>query len=95
MVGSRDCSALLAGVHKQVDLVGAALDDAGRDDVPVNGVLCFVQADWPLIGGAFEIEGLHVLWPRRAVSLVESHGPLDAGSIDRIHRSLATVFPSA
>lgn len=95
MVGSRNCSALLAGVHKQVDLVGAALDDAGLDDVPVNGVLCFVQADWPLIGGAFEIERLHVLWPRRAVSLVQSPGPLDAESIDRIHRRLATAFPSA
>lgn len=95
MVGSRNCSALLAGVHRQVDLVGTALDDAGLDDVPVTGVLCFVQADWPLIGGAFQIEGLHVLWPRRAGSLVQSPGPLDAGSIDRIHRRLATAFPSA
>ncbi|WP_348590670.1 nuclease-related domain-containing protein [Sanguibacter sp. 25GB23B1] len=95
MVGSRNCSALLAGVHKQVDLVGSALADAGLDDVPVTGVLCFVQADWPLIGGAFQIEDLHILWPRRAVTLVQSPGPLSTDAIDRIHRRLAEAFPRA
>jgi hypothetical protein len=26
--------------------------------VPVNGTLCFVEADWPLIGGSFSTRGV-------------------------------------
>ena len=49
MVGSRDCSKLVDGVLKQIDVVRGALDNRA----PVVGVLCFVEADWPLIGGSF------------------------------------------
>lgn len=62
----RVCSApqLVEGVLKQVghlrDLVG---------DVPVTGALCFVEADWPLLGGAFATSGIHVLWPKRLAKL--------------------------
>jgi hypothetical protein len=50
-VGSRDCSKLVAGVHKQTDLVGRALAGHGFTEGPIVGMLCFVEADWPLIGG--------------------------------------------
>jgi hypothetical protein len=50
LVGSHDCTKLVDGVLKQVDVVDAAL---ARDDVPIRGVLCFVEADWPLFGGNF------------------------------------------
>src|SRR5690606_29915685 len=46
LVGSRDCTKLVDGVLKQVDVVRGVLGD----DVPVVGVLCFIEADWPLIG---------------------------------------------
>ena len=48
LVGRRDCTKLVDGVLKQVDLVRELVGD-----VPVTGALCFVEADWPLIGGAF------------------------------------------
>ncbi|GAA2725715.1 hypothetical protein GCM10009866_22010 [Cellulomonas aerilata] len=50
---------LVDGVHKQVVLVCAALDAAGHSDVPCRGVLCFVEAKWPLLGGSFVIDGVH------------------------------------
>ncbi|MBW8730123.1 MAG: NERD domain-containing protein, partial [Terrabacter sp.] len=51
----------------QVGLVRTAVDDP---TVAVTGVLCFVAADWPLIGGAFVTRGVHVLWSKRLVELV-------------------------
>lgn len=48
VVGNRDCTRLVDGALKQAELVQHALDDPDTD---VNSVLCFVEADWPLIGG--------------------------------------------
>ena len=95
MVGSRDRSNLVAGARKQVDLVRAALDHAGLAEIPVHGVLCFVEADWPLIGGAFTTGGVHVLWPKKALELVATPGPLNDQRAREIHRSLALAFPPA
>jgi len=57
LVGSRDCTKLVDGMLKQVQVVEAAIGI----HVPVYGVLCFVEADWPLIGGAFRIRGVEVM----------------------------------
>ena len=95
MVGSRDRSNLVAGARKQVDLVRAALDHAGLAEIPVHGVLCFVEADWPLIGGALTTGGVHVLWPRKALELVAKPGPVNDQRTREIHRSLASSFPAA
>ena len=48
LVDGRNRTQLVEGVRKQVRLVKEVL--AGQPDVPVRGVLCFVEADWPLIG---------------------------------------------
>jgi hypothetical protein len=50
-VGSRDCSKLIAGVHKQMSLVRAALEESETCETPMVGMLCFVEGDWPQIGG--------------------------------------------
>ena len=52
LVGRRDCTKLVDGVLKQIDLVREVVGD-----LPVTGALCFVEADWPLIGGAFTTQG--------------------------------------
>ena len=46
MVGGRDKSALVDGVRWQVDCVCKEVPD-----VPVRGILCFVDSDWPLACG--------------------------------------------
>ena len=65
IVGRRDCTQLIDGVSTQVDLVREAVGD-----IPVTGALCFVDADWPLVGGAFTIRGVHVLWPKRLAKVL-------------------------
>ncbi|KJK12975.1 NERD domain protein [Terrabacter sp. 28] len=91
LVGSRDCTKLVDGVLKQVDVVRGLLDA----DVPVHGVLCFVEADWPLIGGAFTTRGVQALWPRRLYPQLEVEGPLAADVIAETHRMLARALPAA
>lgn len=77
LVGRRDCTKLVDGVLKQVELVR---DLAG--EVPVTGALCFVEADWPLIGGAFTTRGVHALWPKRLAKLLtEAGGTVDVAAV--------------
>lgn len=40
IVGSGNCTSLVKGVHKQINLVTDALDRAGLDNVPARGMLC-------------------------------------------------------
>lgn len=91
LVGSRDCSRLVDGVVKQVDVVHGLLGE----DVPVQGVLCFVEADWPLIGGAFVTRGVQALWPRKLYPQLALDGPLGDDRIAEVHRTLARGLPPA
>lgn len=90
-VGSRDCTKLVDGVLKQVDVVRGILGV----DVPVRGVLCFVEADWPLLGGVFSTRGVQTLWPKRLYSQLQADGPLTVNAIADIHRQLAEVLRRA
>ena len=85
LVGSRNCTPVVDGVLKQVAVVRDQLDDS----VPVHGVLCFVEADWPLIGGSFTTRGVEALWPKKLYPRLRSDGPLDVETIATIHRTLA------
>lgn len=77
LVGRRDCTKLVDGVLKQVDLVRDLVGE-----VPVTGALCFVEADWPLIGGAFTTRGVHALWPKRLAKLLtEADGSVDVATV--------------
>jgi hypothetical protein len=91
LVGSRDCTTLVDGVLKQVDVVRTALADA----VPIRGVLCFVEADWPLIGGSFTTRDVQALWPKKLYPQLQAAGPLSAEAIADIHRRLANALPAA
>ena len=91
LVGSRDCTKLVDGVLKQVDVVRGLLDD----DVPVHGVLCFVEADWPLIGGTFTTRGVQSLWPRKLYPKLQAEGPFTADTVAEIHRKLAHALQAA
>jgi hypothetical protein len=95
LVGTRNCTNLVIGLHKQMALVRAALDRSNAQHVPVRGMLCFVEGDWPLIGGAFMIDGLHVLWPKKAAEYLNEPGPLTGEFVEAVHRSLAAAFPPA
>ena len=76
LVNRRDHTPLVGGVLDQIDCVRMVLGN-----VPVTGALCFVEADWPLVGGSFATRGVHVLWPRRlAKLLLDAQGSVDVGA---------------
>ena len=91
VVGSRTCTKLVDGVLKQVDVVKNAIGD----DVPVHAVLCFVGADWPMIGGSFATRGVMVLWPEKLYPLLAADGVMPIEAIEQTHRALATALPPA
>ncbi|WP_442545660.1 nuclease-related domain-containing protein [Arthrobacter sp. KN11-1C] len=86
VVARRDCTKLLDGVLKQLRLVRDLVGD-----VPVTGALCFVEADWPLIRGAFATRGIHILWPQRLAKMLtqETSGNVD---VVAIRESVASRF---
>ncbi|MCP8999141.1 NERD domain-containing protein [Pseudarthrobacter sp. RMG13] len=89
LVGRRDCTKLVDGALKQVDIVR---DHVG--DVPVTGALCFVEADWPLIGGTFATRDVHVLWPIRLAKVLtdQTAGDVDVAAMREL---IASRFKSA
>lgn len=95
VVGSSDRTKLVEGSTWQVAKVRAALDEGGFVDVAAQGVLCFIDADWPLFGGAFTIGGISVLWPKALYERLGAPGPLNDTAVADVHRLLATSFPVA
>lgn len=91
MVGGRRCNPLVEGMHKQLGLVQAVIGH----EVPITGMLVFIDADWPLIGGDFVTRHVRVLWPRKATERILAPGPLTAQRVDELHRLLAKGFPPA
>jgi len=90
MVGGRDRTNLVDGVLGQVERVRAVLAD---ESIEVSGVLCFIEADWPLIGPFFSTRGVRVVSPRRLSKILdEAIGAIDVATVrDRI----AAAFPVA
>lgn len=89
-VGSRDQTKLVDGVIQQVDLVASLVGDA----LPVRGYLCFIEADWPLIGGTFTVRGIDVLWPKKLYTRLATAGPF-AATVAETHDLLAVALPPA
>jgi hypothetical protein len=91
LVGSRDCTKLVEGVLKQVAVVRGIIGEQS----PVHAVLCFVEADWPLMGGAFTIRDVEALWPKRLYARLEAEGQLGPAAIADLHRQLAAALSLA
>lgn len=89
-VGSRDQTKLVEGVLKQVQLVAGIVGDA----LPVRGILCFIEADWPLIGGSFTVRGVDVLWPKKLYSCLAAEAPCSS-IVPEVHDRLAKALPPA
>jgi hypothetical protein len=88
LIGRRDCTKLVDGVLKQVALVRDVVGD-----LPVTGALCFVDADWPLVGAAFSTQGVQVLWPKRLAKLISDSGR--SIEVASVRQTVAEHFPPA
>ena len=49
----------------------------------------------PLLGGDFTARGVHALWPKKLYPKFQAEGPLTAGAISEIHRTLAQALPTS
>jgi hypothetical protein len=63
------------------------------ETIDVSGVLCFIDGDWPLVGGAFSVRGVRVVWPKRLGKILdEATGEVD---VTTVHDRIAAAFPPA
>ncbi len=93
MIGGRDCSKMADNMAWQVDAVIDAL--GGADPIPpVTPVLCFLEADWPLIGAPDEFHGVRLEGPRSIKRLVTATAVLDEAEIVALTAILATALPA-
>jgi len=65
-VKGRDKTSLVDGVLKQKQHVSEAVGD-----IPVAGVLCFVDAEWPLFSDPFTVNGVQVVWPKKLATMLQ------------------------
>lgn len=94
MVGTRDGTKLVDGVLRQVEIVQSMLL-AEHPLIPVHGVLCFLDADWPLIGGDFTARGVYVVWPKKLQKHLQRSGEISPGELTASHQLLAERLPPA
>jgi hypothetical protein len=95
-VGRRDCSRLIAGMAKQV----AAVDEVAGDLVAearaaITPMLCFLDAEWGIFSNGLLIDGVSVVWPRKAIKIVAERGHLTPEQIQSLARRLAARLPQA
>ncbi|MBK8078298.1 MAG: NERD domain-containing protein [Kineosporiaceae bacterium] len=83
------------GMPWQVQKVREVLAAHGGEGVPVTGMLCFVDAEWPPGSGPLVIDDIHVLWPKKIRDHLRRARALDQAGIDHWHRVLAGAFRSA
>ena len=91
-VDGRNCTKLVDGVRWQADRVRSAINEPG---LAVRAMLCFIDADWPLTGGALQTRGVDIVWPRRAERLLMRSGAHDQATVELAHSSLLKTFPPA
>jgi len=92
-IGSRDETKLVHGLTTQVALVETAIS-AVSPRTSVRGVLCFVDADLPLLARP-SLGGCDLLHPRALAKRLNASGPLSRAEIEALAAHLARRFPSA
>jgi hypothetical protein len=93
-VGHRDCSQLVDQMGWQIEAVTAALGASGVASLPpITPVLCFVDAEWPLLRPPGTFRGVRLEGTRSIRRLVTAAQVLDEATIERLTGILGTAFP--
>jgi Nuclease-related domain len=93
-IAGRDQTKLIDGLDRQVAAVRAALDGTDYANAPVQGVLCFTNADLPLLR-TLTMRGHLLLYRKALAKRLNADGDLQPTAIDRIARAIATKLPPA
>lgn len=94
LVRGRVKSNLVDGVRRQVEVVQTVLDEAGIEDVPVRGVLCFVDAFFPLFQRRLRVGELIVTCRPALGNVVGASGHLDAAARHDLYCLVGQRLPS-
>jgi hypothetical protein len=85
---------LVTGMERQLAAVRAVVPS--DPEVPVHGVLCFVDSLWPRFFRRPLVFGsVTVLWRDALREQLLAPGPLDAAAVDRIATSLRAALKPA
>lgn len=88
-VRGSDKTLLVDGMLKQVGHVREAVGE-----VPITGVLCFVDADWSLFAESFTVNGVQVMWPKKLITLLK-RGAEPVVDVDAVFEVLNRTFVRA
>jgi Nuclease-related domain len=91
-VGRRDCTRLAEAMGWQVAAVKGAIDG---NPTPVRPVLCFIDADWPLLGGPREFQGVLIESDRSLRRRATEAGELDSEGVRQLAMVLAHRLPAS
>ena len=94
-VDRRDRTKLVQAMDWQTTTIRNVLNHHGHHDIPLRAVLCFVDAEWPLLfARPLQIAGVTVLWPKALQGLVTAGDLLNPDQRDHIARDLAAALPT-
>jgi hypothetical protein len=95
VMGSRVMTAAVVAMARRVEAVRQVLAEAGLDDVPVGGVVCFVDGVFPQAAPDLEVRGVHVLHQSSLTALVAASGEFGDRDREALRDFLAERFPPA
>jgi hypothetical protein len=93
LIAGRDCTKLIDGLDRQVAAVQDALAGAARS-WPIQGVLCFTQANLPLLGTT-KVRSHRLLYRKALAKRLNASGPFTLAQIDATANALAEALPPA
>ena len=88
-VSGRNQTRLVDGMLWQMEHVQSVVPD-----VPVRGILCFVDAEWPFFASPFRVNGVEVMWPKKLLSRLTEAAP-EQLSVDAATDTLVRSFRAA
>ena len=89
-VGGRNRTNLVAGLHKQMNVVRKVLGD---NEVLIHQVLCFVDAEWKWFAKPFQHDDVWVKWPKNLAGMISEGDTLPARDVLVIANKLAKALP--
>lgn len=94
-VAGRDRTSLVEAVRRQVEVVGALLDETSYAGTPVRGSLCLARPDGLPLLSLLSLDGVQIGAARRIARHAAATGPLEPGQIASLQGELAAALPAA
>lgn len=92
-VGRRNCTTSVDAVHRQAEVVRAALErDRPGAEIPVQAILCLTRAAWGF-PSAMQVGDVRVGWPGLVAGEVLAPGVLDAPTVQAVSAMIADGLP--